>query len=196
MKRLTAIIALTVSMLLVLLLASGCFGRNIAERIAEEVIEKAIEEDNGENVEIDLDDDGITIKGEDSEVNISSDDDTVKIESDDGEVTFGLGAELPEGFPDNVPVYSDMEINASWTATEDGKNSYFVSGLTEDAGDSVFAWYKDQLSGWEIEGEFSMSTDEGETSSISAKGNGLEINVLVVETEDEGTSIVQTVVEE
>ncbi len=193
MKKIIAIIAVIVSILLVLFMASGCkFGQNIAE----EAIERAIEKESGENVEINLDEGEMTIQGEDGEVNISSDDDTVKIESDDGEVTFGLGAELPEGFPGNVPVYSDMEITASWTATEDGKNSYFVSGLTEDAGDSVFAWYKDQLSGWEIEGEFSMSTDEGETSSISAKGNGLEINVLVVETEDEGTSIVQTVVEE
>ncbi len=152
MKRLTAIIALTVSMLLVLLLASGCFGQNIAERIAEEVIEKAIEEDNGENVEIDLDDDGITIKGEDGEVSISADDETVEIKSDDGEFTIGLGAELPEGFPGNVPVYPDMEITTSWRSTDNDKDNYSISGLTEDAGDDVFAWYKDKLSGWEHRG--------------------------------------------
>jgi len=196
MKRLTAIIALIVSMLLVLLLASGCFGQNIAERIAEEVIEKAIEEDNGENVEIDLDDDGITIKGEDGEVSISADDETVEIKSDDGEFTIGSGAELPEGFPGNVPVYPDMEITTSWRSTDNDKDNYSISGLTEDAGDDVFAWYKDKLSGWNIEGEFTVNVDDGKSSSLTAKGDGLILNIMVIETEDEGTAVVQTVTEE
>jgi hypothetical protein len=196
MKRLTAIIALTVSMLLVLLLASGCFGQNIAERIAEEVIEKAIEEDNGENVEIDLDDDGITIKGEDGEVSISADDETVEIKSDDGEFTIGIGAELPEGFPGNVPVYPDMEITTSWKSTEDDKVSFSISGLTEEAGDDVFAWYKDKLSGWEIESEFTASGDDVKTSSLSVKSDGLIMVLMVIESDDEGTIITQSVTEE
>lgn len=196
MKRLTAIIALTVSMLLVLLLASGCFGQNIAERIAEEAIEKAIEEDNGENVDVSLDDDGITIKGEDGEVSISADDETVEIKSDDGEFTIGSGAELPEGFPGNVPVYPDMEITTSWRSTDNDKDNYSISGLTEDAGDDVFAWYKDKLSGWNIEGEFTVNVDDGKSSSLTAKGDGLILTIMVIETEDEGTAVVQTVTEE
>lgn len=196
MKKLFAITAVIVSMLLVLLAASGCFGQNIAEKIAEEAIEKAIEKDSGENVEIDLEDGEMTIQGDDGEVNISSDDDTVKIESDDGEVTFGSGAELPDDFPGNVPVYPDMEITTSWTSTENDKASYSISGLTDDEGDGVFAWYKDELSGWNIEGEFTMSGDDGKTSTLSAKGSGFVVTIMVFETEDEGTTIVQTVVEE
>ena len=196
MKKTIVIIAVVVSMLLVLLLASGCFGQNIAEKIAEEAIEKAIEKDSGENVEIDLEEGEMTIKSDDGEVNISSDDDTVEISSDDGEFTIGSGAELPEDFPGNVPVYPDMEINTSWKSTENDKDSFSISGLTEDAGDDVFEWYKDKLSGWNIEGEFTMSGDEGKTSTLSAKGDGLIITIMVIETEDEGTTVVQTVVEE
>jgi len=178
MKKIIAIIAVVVSMLLVLVLASGCFGQNIAEKIAEEAIEKAIESDSGENVDIDFDDDEITI------------------ESDDGEVSIGMGTDLPDGFPDNVPVYPDMEIISSWSVTEDDKDSYSINGLTEDAGDDVFAWYKENLSSWEIENEFSASGDDMKTSSLTAKSGVLMVVIMVVETEDEGTSIILSVTEE
>jgi hypothetical protein len=196
MKKLFALAALIVSMLLVLFAASGCFGQNIAEKIAEEVIEKAIEKDSGENVEIDLEDGEISIQSDEGEISISSDDDSIEIKSDDGEVTIGTGTELPDGFPGNVPVYPDMEITTAWKVTENDKDSYSISALTEDAGDDVFAWYKEKLSGWDIEGEFTMSGDDGKTSTLSAKGSGLVVTVMVFETEDEGTTIVQTVVEE
>jgi len=178
MKKIIAIIAVIVPMLLVLVLASGCFGQNIADKIAEEAIEKAIESDSGENVDIDFDDGEMTI------------------ESDDGEVSIGMGSDLPDNFPDNVPVYPDMEIISSWSVTEDDKDSYSINGLTEDAGDDVFAWYKESLSGWEIENEFSASGDDMKTSSLSAKSGGLVVVIMVVETEDEGTSIMLSVTEE
>ena len=196
MKKIIAVAAVVVSMLLALLLASGCFGQNIAEKIAEEAIEKAIEKDSGENVEIDLDDGEMSIESDDGEVSISSDDDSVEISSDDGDLTIGSSAEIHEDFPDNVPVYPDMEINTSWKSTENDKDSFSISGLTDDAGDDVFAWYKDKLSGWEIEGEFTMSGDDGKTSTLSAKGSGLTMTIMVIETKDEGTAVVQTVVEE
>ena len=197
MKKIIAIIAVIVSIALVLFMAGGCkFGQNIAEKITEEAIEKAIEKESGEDIDIDLDEGEMTIESDDGEVSISSDDDSVEISSDDGEMTIGSGAELPEGFPGNVPVYPDMEITASWKSTENDKNSYFLSGLTNDKGDDVFAWYKDKLSGWDIDGEFTMSGDEGKTSSLSAKGNGLLVNILVAETKDEGTAVTQAVVEE
>jgi hypothetical protein len=178
MKKIIAITAVIVPMLLILVLASGCFGQNIAEKIAEEVIEKAIESDSGENVDIDLDDGEMTI------------------ESDDGDVSIGMGADLPDNFPDNVPVYPDMEIISSWSVTEDNKDSYSINGLTEDAGSDVFAWYKENLDGWEIENEFSASGDDDKISSLSAKSGGLVVVIMVVETEDEGTSIMESVTEE
>jgi len=68
MKKIIAITAVIVPMLLILVLASGCFGQNIAEKIAEEAIEKAIESDSGENVDIDLDDGEMTIESDDGDV--------------------------------------------------------------------------------------------------------------------------------
>ncbi len=196
MKKTLAITAVMVSLLLVLVFAGGCLGQKIAERVTEEVIEKAIESEGGGDVEIDLDDGKITIQGDDGEVNISADDETIEIQSDDGEVTIGTGADLPDGFPGDVPIYPDMEITMGWAVTEDSKDSYSVNGLTEDAGDDVFAWYKDKLSGWDIENEFTASGDDVTTSSLSAKNGGLEVFLMVIESEDEGTVITLSVTEE
>lgn len=195
MKKITAIIAVIISMLLILLLASGC-KQNIAERIAEEAIEKAIEQDSGENVEIDLDEGEITIESDEGEVNISSDEESVEISSDEGEVNIGTGTELPEGFPGIVPVYPDMEINASWKATEEDKNSFSISGVTEDSVEDVIAWYKDNLGGWNIEGEYTMSADEGTTSTLNVSGDGYTLDVMVVDSEDDQTAIFMSVLEE
>jgi len=178
MKKTLTITAILVSLLLVLVFAGGCLGQKISEKITEKVIEKAIESEGGDNVDIDLDDGEMTI------------------ESDDGEVNISMGADLPDNFPDNVPVYPDMEIISSWAVTEDDKDSYSINGLTDDAGDDVFAWYKSKLSGWDIENEFSASGDDVKTSSLSAKSGGLVTVIMVVETEDEGTNIIQSVTEE
>lgn len=178
MKKTLTITAILVSLLLVLVFAGGCLGQKISEKITEKVIEKAIESEGGDNVDIDLDDGEMTI------------------ESDDGEVNISTGADLPDNFPDNVPVYPDMEIISSWAVTEDDKDSYSINGLTDDAGDDVFAWYKSKLSGWDIENEFSASGDDVKTSSLSAKSGGLVTVIMVVETEDEGTNIIQSVTEE
>ena len=195
MKKLLVITAVIVSMLIVLFFTGGCFGQSIAERVAEEAIEKAIEEESGEGVEIDLEEGEITIESDEGEMTISSDEESVDIKSDEGEATFGTGAELPDGFPGNVPVYPDMEITTSWKSTENDKDNYSISGVTDDPGDDVFNWYKDKLSGWDIEGEFTMSGDDGKTSTLSAKDGVYVITIMVLETEDEGTTVVQTVAE-
>ena len=196
MKKLSAIIAVIISILLVLFLASGCLGQKIAEKVAEKAIEKAIEKGSGGDVKIDLGDGELNIQGDEGEVNISSDDNSVEIKSDEGKVTIGSGAELPDGFPGNVPVYPDMKITTSWASTENNKDNYSISGLTDDAGDDVFAWYKESLSGWDIEGELTIDGDSGKTYTLSVKSDELVVAIMVFETKDEGTTIVQTVAEQ
>jgi hypothetical protein len=196
MKKTLVITAVMVSLLLVLVFAGGCLGQKIVERVTEEVIEKAIESEGGGDVEIDLDEGEITIQGDDGEVKISADDETIEIQSDDGEVTIGTGADLPEGFPGNIPVYPDMKIATSWKASDNGKDSYSISAASDKSTDEIFNWYKDKLSGWDIEGEFTVNTDEGKTSNLTAGDGTYTVNIMVMETEDEGTIVVQNVVEE
>ena len=188
MRKITAIMAVIVSILLILVFTGGC-KKNLAERMVEGAIERAIEEESGENVDIDLDEGEVTIQSDEGEVSISSDEETVTIDSDEGEATFGSGAELPEGFPAEVPVYGNMEIVSSMSGTDDGVTSYTVSGLSEDSVDVIKEWYEAQLAGWEITGQFSMDTDDGSTASINAMSGESELNIMMAEDED-GTTII------
>ena len=200
MKKMLAITATVVSLMLVLVFAGGCLGQKIAdkitEKVTEEIIEKAIESEGGEDVEIDLDDGEMTIQSDDGEVNISADDETVEIKSDDVEMTIGTGAELPEGFPGNVPVYPDMEIITAWEVTDEGKDSYSISATSDKSTDEIFNWYKDKLSGWKTEMESTTNTDDGKMSTMAVSNGTYGVTIMVMETEDEGTVVVQNVMEE
>jgi hypothetical protein len=189
LKKLIAISAVIISILFTLVFAGGCLGQRIAEKVTEEAIEKAIEKESGQDVEIDLDEGEITIQGDDGEVNISSDDETVEIQSDEGEATFGTGAELPEDFPAEIPVYNNMDITTSMSGTNDGKTSYTVTAMSADSVDDIYDWYESQLSGWEITAQFSMDTDNGQTASITAESADYEMSLMIAE-DEEGTVVV------
>jgi len=180
MKRVMAITAVLVSILLILVFAAGC-KRSIAERLTEKAVEKAvegaIESESGGEVDIDLD------EGQ------------VNIQSDEGEISYGTGSDLPEGFPSNVPLYNNMTIMSSWTQTMDGKAAYSIAAVSDDSVDEIFNWYKSELSNWDIEGEFTMSTDAGKSSSLTAKNGGQELTLSVTDSEEE-TLINQSVMEE
>lgn len=191
MKKIIMIIAIAGALMLTLVFAGGCLGQKIAEKITEEVIEKAIESEGG-NVEIDLDDGEMTIEGDDGDVSISTDDETVTIEGDDVEGTFGEGAELPDDFPENIPVYPDMTLVSSWKA--DG--GFSISAFSEKSVDEIFGWYKDKLSGWDNEMETTTNTDDGKMSTIVVKNGTYVVSVMVMDSEDEGTAVVQNVNEE
>ncbi len=174
MKKLIALTAVVSIAIFTLLSASGCFnpGEKIAEKITEEAMEKAIEEgiEGEEGTEADVD-----ISGEE-----------VSIKTDEGEMTIGQGADLPQGFPGVVPVYPDMQISSSWRSVDDGKESFFVGGISGDPGNKIFDWYKSELSGWEIEESEFKSGDES-MYSINTSNDTYDIGVVITESEDETT---------
>jgi hypothetical protein len=186
MKKLTVITAVIVSILLILAFTGGC-KKNLAERLAEETIEKAIEKESGEDVEIDLDEGEVTIQGDDGEVNISADEDTVEIKSDEGEATFGSGADLPEGFPGDVPVYENMDLHLAMS-TRDG---YLLSGISQDSVAEIVDWYKDKLKDWKIVDEATFETEEGKSINLTVTKGDMDMTIMILDTE-EGAGINQT----
>lgn len=171
MKKAIALAAVISMAIFMLFSVSGCFnlGQKVAEKVTEKAVEKAIESEGGE-AEVDIGEEGVSIKTE------------------EGEVTVGGGTELPEGFPKVVPVYPDIEILSSLKSTEEGKQTFTVSALTSDSGSTVFDWYKSNLGGWEIESEFT-SESEGETFSSISANNGTYIFVVTIIETDEGTAL-------
>ena len=165
------VITLVFVLLMVLFSISGCssVGEKVGEKIGEKVIEEAAGSD-GADVDVDLSEDGATIK------------------TDEGEVNIGTGAGLPDGFPSEVPINPDLQIVTSWKGTDDGKESFAVTALYKGSGDEIFNWYKDKLasSGWESTGEFTMdSEDEGKTSSLGASNSKYDLSITIAESEGE-----------
>lgn len=171
MKKIVALTAVISLAIFMLFSVSGCFnlGQKVAEKITEKVAEKAIESEGGE-AEVDIGEEGVSIK------------------TDEGEMTIGGGAELPEGFPKVVPVYPDMQIVSSWKATEDGKESFSVNGISSDPGKEIFDWYKSQLSNWDTEESEFTSGDESSYSIYAyAINDAYDVYVWISESGDEVT---------
>ena len=88
---------LLVLILVVVLAASGCTRQKISEKIVENIVEKVAENESGENVDIDINEDGFSIS------------------SDEGNMRISGGEDLswPEDIPDSIPefkgkIYSSM----------------------------------------------------------------------------------------
>ncbi len=155
------------------LMLTGC------EKAAEQASEALVEGATG--VDVDADENKVTIEGEDGS--------TVEIQSSD--------AELPDGFPDDVPVY-DAAIESSSKFSADGGTSYAVSQTTGDDFDDVLAWFKAELadSGWSESGSTSSESDGAKFGLIAATKGGNELSVGVQSEDGSETQITLTVVSE
>ncbi len=170
MKKIMYVITVVCVILIALFLAAGCKGE-IIERITEGAIESAIEAQSDGEVDIDISESEMSIK------------------TDEGEMTIGEGTDLPDGFPDVIPVYPDMTIQTAWKSTEDDKDNFSISAFSEDSGEKIFNWYKDKMSGWEIESEFTQdSGEDGITMSINGNNGTYMLSILIFE--DEGSSTI------
>ncbi|HEY4662983.1 MAG TPA: hypothetical protein VIH07_04825 [Candidatus Humimicrobiaceae bacterium] len=174
MKKTITLVAAISLAIFMLFSGSGCKGGPTEESV-ETAIEEAIESEGG-----------------DAEVDISEGETTIT--TDEGEMTIGQGSDLPDGFPDVIPVYANMVITTSWTTTENGLDAFSVAASSNDPGSTIFDWYISQLGGWQNVSEFT-SESEGQTlSSISADNGTYNLIVTIMET-DEGTTVTVSVSE-
>ncbi|MFO8057201.1 MAG: hypothetical protein R6V10_07910 [bacterium] len=72
------------------------------------------------------------------------------------EMSFG-GSELPDGFPEEFPLYEGEIANSVKSSSGDG-TGYSITMVTDDPVDDVYSWYKKNLSdkGYEIKSSVSM----------------------------------------
>jgi hypothetical protein len=144
---------------------AGCGGgSDISEGLIERQIESAANEE-GVDVDIDLDGGNFSVQTEDGQFEMSTDEDgnftitgddgeeqfsaegdgdgNVVIESDDGSLTMSTDTDIPEGFPD-LPLPADLTVTMAQEAAFDDATSYTVIGSAP--GD----WepYLDELTGY------------------------------------------------
>ena len=89
-----------------------------------------------------------------------------------------------------VPLYK-MAIGTD----DDGKTTWSVSGMTSDPGEGVYNWYKGKMSGWQIEGEYTME-NEGEKTWTFAAGNAdFIVSLMIFESKEGEVNVVENVQE-
>lgn len=118
MKEVTALLLV---LIMALSLCSCGFKAKVGEKIGEQVVESAIEKATGEELELDLDEEGVTIKGS------------------DGEFTFG-NTDWPEGGAVGaIPAFKKGTITSA-------VNSETVSVITvEEVEENDFKEYVEEL---------------------------------------------------
>lgn len=146
MKQPKAIVVIT-------LLALALFALTGCDMIAKKAVESAT------GVKVDEDNKNVTFTGKDGE--------EVSISSEEGK--------LPDGLPDDVPVYSGTIKNPTKVESPEGANYSFAVETDDDAA-TVVSWLKDKLAekGWTI----SSTVTANEASMLSAEKG--EKNTLVV----------------
>lgn len=139
-----------VTLVIVCVLAFSLVG---CQKIAEKATEKAIEGATG--VKVDTDKESVTITGEDG-----------------SSITAGSDGELPDGFPEDVPVYEGEIVSSLMT-----EGNYTVAIETKDDATTVWDWYGTELesAGWTQTSEFKV--DDGGMRSAEKGDMTLQVTV-------------------
>ncbi|MFC1452065.1 hypothetical protein ACFLSJ_01820 [Verrucomicrobiota bacterium] len=120
------------------------------------------------------------------DVKVKVDGDTVTYTDAEGGVTMhaGKGAKLPQGFPDDLPVYEKAEI---LHAASMGEDEFSVSLQSKDAVAAVAGFYKESMEseGWEPETVMDM---QNRAMLAYRKGNRAA-NVMIAADQDGGSVI-------
>lgn len=155
--------------------ASGCgkAADKFSEKAAEKATEKAIESGSDGKADVDLND------GE------------MNIETDDGSFSMGAGGEIPDSWPEDVPMPPDAEVvSVMEMGSDDSEATINLSVTTDMPSDDVVAFYKDGLDGWTQAGTFSSNSEDGGMTSVQyERDEQTSLGITALDDEDEGTIV-------
>lgn len=106
----------------------------------------------------------------------------------------GEEAQLPEGWPPEVPVYPEATITDPWSVTAEGVTHLSAVFRTKDAHQDVSAWFKNELEakGWTIDSEMTTGSGQDISTTYTASMGKLECGIEI-HTFDGETKIYQNV---
>jgi hypothetical protein len=129
----------------------------------------SIQTEDGE-MSIDSDGNQTVIQTEDGEMSIDSDGDQTVIQSDDGTTIIGSSTgELPDNFPDEVPVPSSVVFEYTQAMSSPDGQMFVVGGTSSSSHEDVSAEYIAALEAAGFSQEQLLTTPEG---SFFAYDNG------------------------
>jgi len=152
----------TRTLLVVPLMAVGLIGCGGAqEAVSEQLVEQTA---GGEGVDVELGDDG----------------QVASVETEDGSLEMSASGEVPEEWPDDVPLFEDGVVSNSQVATTDDGTIVSIDYLTdagaESAYDAMVAAYK--AAGF-ITTLSDVFEDKGGLATYIGERNGASITMMV-----------------
>jgi len=148
----------------------------------EAVSERIVEEAAGEGVDLELGDDG----------------QVASIETEDGSLEMSAGGEVPEEWPDDVPLFEDGTVSSSQVATSDGQTIVSIDFVTdadadaESVFDTMVAAY--EAAGFTTTTTSNMGDDSGSLASYVGERNGTTITMSVLSDPSSPTGVILGVV--
>lgn len=174
-KKVVLIVALAVAIFIIIpailfIVGAAWVGNKVANEGAETFVESTVP-----GYDVDVDGNNVSLR-----------------DGQGNEFSAGSQSSVPEGFPSNVPLYSN-DIIASGRTTVDGKTGWTVTVQTGDSLNDVANGLRSSFSqnGWTIEME-STSNDGG---FVTALNGGLRASAFY-STADGKSSILYTVTQE
>ncbi len=106
-------------------------------------------------------------------------------DGDGGSIDIG-GGEVPDDFPDDIPLPDDFEVTTSFSGGSGTDNATSVTGSSGDSFDDLVSMYTDGLpdSGYEVTGNSTSTINGAETAVITFEGNGITGGGITVSSED------------
>lgn len=154
-------------------LASATFAASLAltgcgkasEKLSEKAAEKIVESQAGGEVDLDLD----------------SSDGSYEITTEDG--TLSMGAEMPDGWPDDVPLPDDLIVTGGSNMSSGDEVMVVVAGVSSMSADDIMALYADELSDWTEQSKQEFTAEQRVVNTHYVNGDRL----LSVGTSEDGS---------
>lgn len=147
---------------IVLIVVGGLVGLMILAGIGMAMFVGGIFRQASKNVDVDTGNGSVTVKTEEGEATAS----------------YGNDAQLPEGYPSDLPIYEPSNI--VYAIKTDGKN-FSVTAKTDDDPQKVRDYYKSELpnQGWELEREYSYT--QGSSATYNKGDRSVTVSVTTPE---------------
>ena len=143
------------------------------EQLTEEVAERAAEQSGAGDTEIDIDEEGgLSVETDEGSLNIDA--------SGDGE--------LPEGFPEGIPLPDDYTVTSS-TSFSDADGEAFQVTMTAPGLDVTAFIEEDaapglESSGYEVTGQTTTTNNDVTFSTVTAEDGSSSVNIAAQEQTD------------
>jgi hypothetical protein len=137
--------------------------------------ERTIQTGEGSTATVHEDDEGVTVKG-------------TTEDGEEYEVRVGAKADLPDDFPDDVPVHPEASVEGSMSMPGKGQ---MITFQTDSTPDEVYRFYKSGLvdEGWSIEADMNVG---GQHMMAAEKGDRV-VSLQMMPGDEGGTRVVVTV---